>query len=132
VPLHPCVLVPPTTMSWGPGASTIDRHDCVFPRERHHVAPAWVFIEFCTTDKGPQDHETLHHATVLELVPHGVCVVWVGLLEDSFGVICRWPHLTLVTSHDSRDAPPVGAAYLPVVAIVMVVAPWGHWLCLLL
>jgi hypothetical protein len=38
-------------------------------------------------------------------------MVWVGLLEESFEVICRWPRLT-----------PVGAACLPVVAIVMV----GH------
>jgi hypothetical protein len=49
------------------------------PLERHRVASIWVFIEFRTLGGGPRDHETLHHIAVLELVFHGVCMVWVGL-----------------------------------------------------
>jgi hypothetical protein len=52
--------------------------------ERHHVTPTPVFAEFHTTGAGPQDHETLHHAVVLELVPDEVRVVWIGLLDEPF------------------------------------------------
>jgi hypothetical protein len=103
-------------------ASTTDHHDCLLPEEGHHVAPAQVFIELCTSGKGTRDHDTLHHITVLELVPDGVRLVWVGLLKDSLEVVCRWPRPTLVAMCGSRDVPHVEAACLPVVVVIVV----GH------
>jgi hypothetical protein len=73
--------------------------DYVFPRERHHVAFTWVFIKFHTSGEGPRDHETLHHLMAPELVPDGLCVVWVGLLEEPLKVVRRRPHLMLVVVH---------------------------------
>jgi hypothetical protein len=104
------------------GASSIDCHDCVFPGERHRVALTRVFVEFRTPSEGPRDHETLHHVIVLELMSDGVCVVWVGLLEEPLEVVCRRPLLTLVAVLDGRDTPHVGATCLTVVAVVVV----GH------
>jgi hypothetical protein len=123
-------------MSWGPeaqirhtsppwwGASSKDRHDYAFPRERHHVAPTQVFTEFRTLGEGPRDHKTLHHVMVLELMPDGVRLVWVGLLEESLKVACRWPRLMLVTVRGNRDVPHTRAACLPV--IVVIVVSCGH------
>jgi hypothetical protein len=88
------------------GVSTIDRHDCVFPEETHCIATARVFIEFRTLGGGPQDHETLYHAAILELVPNRVRVVWAGLLKQSFEVVCRRPSLMLVVVYGSHDVPP--------------------------
>jgi hypothetical protein len=132
VPLHPCVPMPPTTISPVPeahgrhmappwwGASTIDCHDCVFPGERHRVTPARVFIKFRTPGEGPQYHETLHHAAVLELVPNWVRVVWEGLLEESFEVVCRWPRLTLVATRSSHDTPLARVACLLIIIVAMI------------
>jgi hypothetical protein len=108
-------VVPPR---WG--ASCIDRHDHVFPRERHRVASSWVFIEFHTPGGGSPDHETLHHVTVLELVPDGVCVVWACLFEEPHEVVHKRPHLTLVATFSNHDAPSVGATYLHLVTIILV------------
>jgi hypothetical protein len=102
--------------------SSIDHHDHVFPGERQHVTSAWAFIEFCTPGGGPQACETLHQVTVLELVPGGVCVIWVSLHEELLEVVHRRPHLTLVTMQSARDAPNARAAYHPLVAVIMV----GH------
>jgi hypothetical protein len=132
MPLHPCASVPPTAMSQGSGAqlrntmppwrgaSIINCHDYIFPGEGHNVAPTWVLIELRTPGREPRDHETHHHVTVLELVPDGLHVVWAGLLEESLEVVGRRPHLTLVAVCGSRDAPHVGAAHLPIVAVIVV------------
>jgi hypothetical protein len=72
--------------------------------------------------KGPRDHETLHHVTVLVLAPHGLLVVWADLLEESLEVVCRRQSLTLVTVRGSHDVPHVGAAHHLVVAIAII----GH------
>jgi hypothetical protein len=115
---------------WHPlgGASSIDHHDCVFSEERHHVATAWVFIEFRTPGEGPQDHEILHHAAVLELVPNGLRVVWEGSSE----VVCRWPRLMLVAARSNHDAPPARAACLLIVVVGCRCGPWGRCLRLFL
>jgi hypothetical protein len=101
-------------------ASSIDHHDYFFPRERHRIAPAWVFIELRTPGEGPRGHEGLHYAAVIELVPDGVCMVWAGFLDERLEVVRRRPHLTLVAMHCSRHASRAGAAHLPVVAVIMV------------
>jgi hypothetical protein len=93
-----------------------------FLREGHRVAPSWILLESHTTGRRPRDHETLHHVAVLELVPDGVRVVWLGLLEESLEVVVRWPRLTLVTVGSSHDSPYVGATRLPIVAIIIL----GH------
>jgi hypothetical protein len=56
-------------------ASTMDRHDCILLGEEYRVTLTRVFIEFLTSGKGPRYHETLHHVTILEVMPDGVCVV---------------------------------------------------------
>jgi hypothetical protein len=73
----------------GGGTSSIDHHDYVFPRERYRIAPAWVFDELHTPGEGPRGHEAPHHATAFENVPDGVCVVWVGFLEEALEVVRR-------------------------------------------
>jgi hypothetical protein len=87
MPLQPCAPVSPATVSWSCralvrhaappqwGASSIDHHDCVFSGERHCVTPTRVFTELCTPGEGPQDHETICHVTIFELVLDGVCMV---------------------------------------------------------
>jgi hypothetical protein len=47
-------------------------------------------------------------------------MVWVGLLKESFEVVCRRPRLTLVTAHGSRNAPPTRDACLLVVIIIVI------------
>jgi hypothetical protein len=117
VPLHPCVPGSPTAVSQGPGtqvrhaaplwrgASVIDHHDRIFPRERHHITSARVFIVFHTTGEGPRDHEILYHVVVLKLVLDGVHVVRAGLLEESLKVVCRRSCLVLATMCGSCDVP---------------------------
>jgi hypothetical protein len=100
--------------------SIINHHDYVFLGEGHRVAPIRVLVEFRTLGRGPRDHETLHHVTVLELVPHRVCVVWEGRLEESLEVVGRRLRLMLVIVRASRDTTHVGIVRLPVVAIVVV------------
>jgi hypothetical protein len=104
----------------GGGASTVNRHDCVFLGEGHRVAPVRVLIEFHTPSWGPRDHKTLHHVAVLELVPDGVHVVCAGLFEESLEVFGRQTRLTLVTMHDSHDAPLAGTARHPIIGVVIV------------
>jgi hypothetical protein len=102
-PLCSCVPSRNESRSWGSvrhvmppwrRVHIINHLDNVFPGERHHVAPSWVFVKFCTPGEGPQDHETLHHVIVLEFVPDGVLLVWAGLLKQSLEVVCRWLHPT--------------------------------------
>jgi hypothetical protein len=50
-------------------------------------------------------------------VPDGVCVVWVGLLEKPFELVCRRSHLTLVIVCGGLGALHVGATCLIVVAV---------------
>jgi hypothetical protein len=102
------------------GATTLNHHDCFFPREGHRVAPARVLTEFRTLGRGPQDYEPPHHVTVIEPVPDGVHVVWASLLEEFLEVIGRRPSLMLVTMHGSHDMHHARAAHLPVVAIIVV------------
>jgi hypothetical protein len=103
----------PTAMSWGPGAwvrhaapplrggaSPVNYQGSVFLRERHHITPVWPFIELCSLGMRPRGHEASHHATILELVPDEVCMIWAGLFEKTLEVICMWPCLTLVTACD--------------------------------
>jgi hypothetical protein len=47
----------------------------------------------------------------------GVCVVWAGLLEKPFEVVCRQPRLMLVIACGSRGGPHTGGACLTVIAI---------------
>jgi hypothetical protein len=102
------------------GATTLNHHDCFFPREGHRVAPARVLTEFRTLGRGPRDYEPPHHVTVIEPVPDGVHVVWASLLEEFLEVIGRRPSLMLVTMHGSHDMHHARAAHLPVVAIIVV------------
>jgi hypothetical protein len=53
-------------------------------------------------------------------VPDEVCVVWSCLLEKPLEVVHRRPHRMLVVACDGRDAPHIGVARLPTVAIVTV------------
>jgi hypothetical protein len=53
-------------------------------------------------------------------VTDGVRVVLSGLLEESLEVVGRWPQLMLVVVRGYRSAPHVGAAHLPVVAVIVV------------
>jgi hypothetical protein len=54
-------------------------------------------------------------------VPDGVCVVWVGFLEEPLKVVRGRPHLTLVATCGGWDAPHVGAGCLTVIANIMVI-----------
>jgi hypothetical protein len=97
------------------GASSKDRHYCVFPGESQHVPRARVSVDFCTLSEEPRDHDTLHHVTVLELVPNGVCVVWLHLLEEPLEVLYRRLYLTVVVVHDGRDTHHIEATCLPII-----------------
>jgi hypothetical protein len=66
---------------------------------------------------GPRGHEASHHAAILELVPDGICVVWVGLLEKPLEVVHRRPRLMLVTVCGSCGASHAGAAHLAIIII---------------
>jgi hypothetical protein len=92
------------------GASTIDRQDDVFHRERHPIALIQAFVELRNLGEVPRRHEAPHHATVLELVPDMVCVVWVGFLEEPLKVVRGRPRLTLVAMYGGRDVPHTKAA----------------------
>jgi hypothetical protein len=81
------------------GASTIDRLDDIFHRERHRITPVQAFIELHNLGEVPQYHEAPHHATDLELVPEVVCVVWVGFLKEPLEVVHGWPRLMLVATY---------------------------------
>jgi hypothetical protein len=59
---------------------------------------------------------------VFDLVPNGVCVVWIGLLKKPLEVVHGQPQWTLVTVSGGRDASHAGATCLP----VMVVITAGH------
>jgi hypothetical protein len=59
------------------GASPIDRCDGVVLGERRGIAPIGPLIELSAPSEGPRSHEVSHHATILELVPDSVCMVWV-------------------------------------------------------
>jgi hypothetical protein len=109
--------VPP---QWG--VSSIGHHDCVFPGERCCITPARVSIKLRTPGEGHRGHVAPHHSVTLELVPDGVCVVWAGFLEEPLEVVCKRPHLMLVTVNGGQDMPHTGVARLPVTAVVMV----GH------
>jgi hypothetical protein len=71
-------------------------------------------------ERGPCDQEILHHVAVLELVPDGVRVVWVGLFKESLEVVGKRLHLTFVALCGSHDMPHAGATCHPVVAVVIV------------
>jgi hypothetical protein len=59
------------------GASPIDRCDGVVLGEQRGIAPIGPLIELSAPSEGPRSHEVSHHATILELVPDSVCMVWV-------------------------------------------------------
>jgi hypothetical protein len=82
----------------------VDHHDGVFLREHRRVAPVRSFVELCTPGEGPQGHEASHHAAVLELLPNGVCVVWVGILEKPLEVVRRRPCRMVAAAHVGRDS----------------------------
>jgi hypothetical protein len=73
-----------------------------------------------TLGEGARGQEAPHHVIVLELVSDGVCMVWAGFLKEPLEVVCGRPRLTLVAACGSQDAPHVGIARLPVIAIIMV------------
>jgi hypothetical protein len=91
------------------GASSIDRHVCVFSGERHHVIRTWVFIEFYILGEGPRDHEALHYVIVLKIVH-----------DEGMRGLGRPPRLALVNVHSGRNTPHVGAACLLIIVIIMV------------
>jgi hypothetical protein len=78
--LHPSIRAPPAAMSWGPRSQVrytahpqqmvpiADCHDRILPREGHRVGWVYQLVNFHASVEGPQDHEVLHHAVVLELV----------------------------------------------------------------
>jgi hypothetical protein len=101
---------------------TADCHDHIFPREWHRVAPALVFLRFLVPGEGPQSHEILHHATVIDLVLDGVHMLWAGLLNKSLDVVCQRPHLGLASTCGSSEALHVGATHFFLVIVVVV----GH------
>jgi hypothetical protein len=82
----------------------VDRHDHIFPEEGHHVSLTPVFFQFHVLGEGPQDHEALHHAAVLEPVVDDVRVVRADLLEESLEVVYWWPCLAFDTTYGGRDA----------------------------
>jgi hypothetical protein len=104
------------------GVPTADCHDHIFPREWHRVTPALVFLRFLVPGEGPQSHEILHHATVIDLVLDGVHMVWAGLLNKSLDVVCQRPHLGLASTCGSSEALHVGATHFFLVIVVVV----GH------
>jgi hypothetical protein len=124
--------VSPTALSQGPrawvrhmvpplwGVPPIDSCDGVFLGEARRVTPVRTFIKLCTLGEGPRGHEASHQAAVLELVSDEVCVVWTGFLEDPLQVVCGWPCLMFVAMCSGQDAPHVGDAHLPDVAIIVV------------
>jgi hypothetical protein len=102
------------------GASSIDHHECIFPREWRRIAPARVFIELRALGEGPRGHEAPHHVTVFELVPNGVHELSAGFLEEPLEVVHRRPRLTLIVVRGGRGAFHAGAVRLPIVAIITV------------
>jgi hypothetical protein len=101
------------------GASPVDYHDSVFLGDQRHVAPIWPFVKICTPGEGPRCHEASHHAVVLKLVPDGVCMVWIGLLEKPLELVHRQLRRTLAAVCIGRDASHTGATRLLVVAIIV-------------
>jgi hypothetical protein len=57
-------------------------------------------------------------------VPDGVCVVWIGLLENPLQVVRRWPHRTFVAAHGGCSAPHARAARILVTTVIT--ADRGH------
>jgi hypothetical protein len=133
LPLHPCIPGSPTATSQDPrhavppqrGAPIIDRHDRIFPRERHRITLAWDFLGLLVPDEGPQGNEILYHATVLELVLDGVRMVRAGLLKKSLEVVCQRPRLVLATARGGNDALHVRVVCFLVVIIIVIVGR-GH------
>jgi hypothetical protein len=102
------------------GSPIIDRHDRIFPKERHRIAPTQGFLGLLITGEGARGHEILHHATVLELVLDGIHVVQAGLLEKSLEVVYQRPCLALTTMRSCSDTLHVGVGFFLVIAIVIV------------
>jgi hypothetical protein len=96
----------------------IDRHDHIIPEDRHHIAPARVFLGLLVLGEGPQGHDILHHAAVLEHVIDGVCVVRACLLKKSLEVVYQRLCLELATARGGSDTLHVGAARFLVIIIV--------------
>jgi hypothetical protein len=92
------------------GVPIVDHHDHIFR----------VFLGLPVPGEG--GHKILHHATVLELMLDGVCVVRACLLEESLEVLCQWPLLALATARDGHNALHVEVAYFLVVVVFVV----GH------
>jgi hypothetical protein len=115
----------------------VDHHNRIFPREGHHVVSAQVFLGFLVPGERPRGHEILHHATVLELLLEGVCVVQAGLLEESLRVVCRQPCLVLATACGGHDALQVRAVRFLVIIVIVshdrnpLRAPFSHLLATL-
>jgi hypothetical protein len=128
VSLHPFVPRSPTVASQGPhaqfkpgeGVPIIDRHDRIFPKEGCHVTSAQVFLEFPTLGEGPLGHEILHHVAVIELMLDGVCMVWVGLLDESLEVVCRRAHLALATARGGHNLRHAGVICFLVLDVILV------------
>jgi hypothetical protein len=98
--------------------SIIDRHDHIIPEDRHHIAPARVFLGLLVLGEGLQGHDILHHAAVLEHVIDGVRVVRAFFLKKSLEVVYQRLCLELATARGGSDTLHVGAARFLVIIIV--------------
>jgi hypothetical protein len=104
------------------GAPIVHHHDCIIPREGHHVALVWDLIEFHASGDGCRDHEIIHHVVVPDLVLDGVCMVWASLLEEPLKVVCGRPRLALATADGDRDTCHIEATRFLIIATIIV----GH------
>jgi hypothetical protein len=77
-------------------------------------------VDFHASGEGHRGHETLHHASVPELVLDGVGVVRASLFKKLFEVVCGWLRLTLAAACDHHGVLHVGATYLPIDATVVI------------
>jgi hypothetical protein len=87
------------------GASLENRHDGVLFGEWCCIVSVGSFVRLGAPGEGFRGHEALHHATVLEFVPHGVGVVWASLLKEPLKVVCRCPRQAPAAVRGGRDAP---------------------------
>jgi hypothetical protein len=94
--------------------------DCFFPGEGCHTSSTQVSFGVLVPGEGPRGHEFFYHAIVLELVLDRVCMVRVGLLEESLDVVYRRPRLALDTMRGGRDVLLIEVIHFLVVIIIII------------
>jgi hypothetical protein len=80
----------------------VDGHGHLLPGKGYGGLSYCINLGLLVVDESPYGH-VVHHGTLLELVPYGVCVIWVGRLEELFKVIGRLPRLALEVMISSSD-----------------------------